>query len=206
MASTAPAKSKKNLKRTRLSPEARRDQILDEAKKAISKDGVQQFSLKKLAVQAGVSEPLLFHYFSSRIELLQQLLQRDYTQSINSLKQSLDGAESIDEILRIYITRNYDQFDQEKVINLLLAESEIVNAVQGQRQENIRHNERFLVEKISGSLGIPRKKAAMIALMASEASLAGARFAHETNIGREQAIETVMEFVKAGFESQNANN
>ena len=175
-------------------------------KKAISKDGVQQFSLKKLAVQAGVSEPLLFHYFSSRIELLQQLLQRDYTQSINSLKQSLDGAESIDEILRIYITRNYDQFDQEKVINLLLAESEIVNAVQGQRQENIRHNERFLVEKISGSLGISRKRAAMIALMASEASLAGARFAHETNIGREQAIETVMEFVKAGFESQNANN
>jgi hypothetical protein len=38
--------------------------------------------------------------------MLQQLLQRDFWRSINSLNDSLDGAESLAEILRIYVTSN----------------------------------------------------------------------------------------------------
>ena len=67
-----------NAKRIRLSPEVRRNQILDAAKQAIANEGLQAFSLKQLVADAGISEPLLFHYFSSRVNLLQQLLIRDY--------------------------------------------------------------------------------------------------------------------------------
>ncbi|MEM9624044.1 MAG: TetR/AcrR family transcriptional regulator [Pseudomonadota bacterium] len=191
-------------KRTRLSPEARRDQILDAAKQSILKNGLQQLSLKKLAVEAGVSEPLLFHYFSSRLELLQQLLERDFTRSINALNNSLDGAESLDEILRIYIESNYDRCDEDSVIDLLLAETEIASAIEERRTENATHRGKLLINRISASLGISRKKSAMIALMASGASMSAAKFAHESNFGREEAIKTVIEFVTAGFESQSS--
>jgi len=189
-------------KRTRLSPEARRDQILDAAKKSILEKGLQQFSLKKLAVDAGVSEPLLFHYFSSRIELLQQLLARDFNRSINSINDSVDGAESLDEILRLYVERNYDQCDEESVIDILLAETEIASAIEEERRLNARHREIMLVEKISEALGIRRKKAAMIAVMASAASMSAARFAHDNEVSRDDAIQTVIDFITAGFESQ----
>ena len=189
-------------KRTRLSPEARRDQILDSAKQSILKNGLQQLSLKKLAVEADVSEPLLFHYFSSRLELLQQLLERDFTRSIDSLNESLDGAESLAEILRIYVTSNYDRCDEDSVIDMLLAETDIANAIEEQRTLNARNREQILINKIAEALGIRRKKAAMIALMASAASMSAAKFAHDTNFGREEAIQTVIEFVTAGFESQ----
>ena len=192
-------------KRTRLSPEARQEQILDVAKQSILRNGLQQLSLKKLAVEAQVSEPLLFHYFSSRLELLQQLLERDFSRSINSLNKSLDGAESLAEILRIYVTRNYDQCDEESVIDILLAETEIASAIEEQRTLNARHRERLLMNKIADSLGIRRKKAAMIALMASAASMSAAKFANENDVGREQAIQTVIEFITAGFESQAAD-
>ncbi len=189
-------------KRTRLSPEARREQILDAAKQSIVKSGLQQLSLKKLALEAGVSEPLLFHYFTSRNELLQQLLERDFTRSITSLNKSLDGAESLDEILNIYVTRNYDQWDEENIIDILLAETEIASAIEKQRTDNARHRERLLINTISDALNISRKKAAMIALMASAASTAAGKFAHDSNIGRKEAIQTAIEFVTAGFESQ----
>lgn len=189
-------------KRTRLSPEARREQILDAAKQSILKNGLQQLSLKKLAVEAGVSEPLLFHYFSSRNEMLQQLLERDFTRSINSLNNSLDGAGSLDEILRVYVTRNYDQYDEESVIDILLAETDIASAIEEQRTKNARHREKLLITTISETLGITRKKAAMIALMASASSMSAAKYASESNMGREETIQTVIEFVTAGFESQ----
>jgi len=192
-------------KRTRLSPEARREQILDAAKLSIIKDGLQQLSLKKLAMEAGVSEPLLFHYFSSRNEMLQQLLERDFTRYIDSLNDSLDGAESLAEILKIYVARNYDRCDEDSVIDILLAETEIANVIEGQRNRNARHREKLLVNKISETLGINRKKAAMIALMASAASMSAAKFANERNLGREQTIQTIIEFVTAGFESQTAD-
>ena len=169
---------------------------------SILKNGLQQLSLKKLAVEAGVSEPLLFHYFSSRNEMLQQLLERDFTRSINSLNDSLDGADSLTEILRIYVTRNYDQCDEESVIDILLAETEIAGAIEEQRAKNAEHRGRLLIHTIAETLGITHKKAAMIALMASAASMSAAKFANENNFGREQAIQTVIEFVTAGFESQ----
>ena len=189
-------------KRTRLSPEARREQILDAAKQSILKDGLGQLSLKKLAVEAGVSEPLLFHYFSSRLELLQQLLERDFTRSIDSLNESLDGAESLAEILRIYVTSNYDRCDEGSVIDILLAETDIANAIAEQRVLNARNREQILINTIAEALGIRRKKAAMIALMASAASISAAKFAHDHSVGREEAVQTVIEFVTAGFESQ----
>ncbi len=189
-------------KRTRLSPAARRDQILDSAKQSILEHGLQQLSLKKLAVEAGVSEPLLFHYFSSRLELLQQLLERDFNRSIGSLNESLDGAESLAEILEIYVANNYDRCDEESVIDILLAETDIASAIKEQRELNARYREQILINTVSEALGIRRKKAAMITLMASAASMSAAKFAHDTKVGREEAIRTVLEFVTAGFQSQ----
>ena len=194
--------TKKTARRTRLSPEARRDQILDSAKQSILENGLQQLSLKQLAVDAGVSEPLLFHYFSSRLELLQKLLERDFTRSIESINESLDGAESLEDILRIYVARNYDQCDEESVIEILLAEADIASAIESYRSQNARHREQLLVKTISKVLGISRRKAAMIALMASAASMSAARFAHDSNVGRDEAIKTAIEFISAGFESQ----
>ncbi len=198
------AKRKKAVptKRTRLSPEARREQILDSAKQSIVSNGLQQFSLKKLAVDAGVSEPLLFHYFSSRIELLQQLLEREFKRSTNSLNSSLDGAGSLEEILQIYVARNYDDFEEDSVIDILLAEPDIASAIEQQRTRNARQREKILIETISEELGVGRRKAAMIALMASSVSMAAARFAHQFNVPRDESIQTAIDFAKAGFESQ----
>ena len=188
-------------KRTRLSPKARRDQILDVAKQYIRRQGLQQFSLKQLAVEASVSEPLLFHYFTSRTELLQQLLKREFTGSLKSLNTSLDNAVTLDDIVRIYVAVNYDQAFEGSVINILLAEPEIAVAIEEIRSENERLGQRMLIDTISGELGVTRKKAAMIAIMASSASISAAKFSHEYDVPRADAIQTVIDFAQAGFES-----
>lgn len=193
-------------KRTRLSPKVRRDQILDVAKQYIRRQGLQQFSLKQLAVEASVSEPLLFHYFTSRTELLQQLLKREFTRSLESLHTSLDKAVTLDDIVRIYVAVNYDQAFEGSVINILLAEPEIALAIEEIRSENQRIGQKMLIDTISGELGVSRKKAAMIAIMASSASISAAKFSHENGVPRADAIQTVIDFARAGFESHRTKD
>ena len=188
-------------KRTRLSPDARRDQILDVAKRLVVAHGLQLFSIKKLAVEAEVSEHLLFHYFSSRTALLQQLLSREFTRLITGLNVSLDGADTLDSVLRVYVSMNYDQCVEESVINLLLSEPDIAEAVEDEVSENRELREKMLISTIAGNLNVSKKKAAMLALMASSASLSAARFAHKYGIDRDDSVEATINFVKAGFEA-----
>ena len=53
-------------KRTRMSPEARREQLLDTARGLIVTEGLQPFTMEALARAASVSSPLVYKYFESR--------------------------------------------------------------------------------------------------------------------------------------------
>ena len=189
------------MKRTRLSPEDRREQILDAAKESIFENGLQQFSLKQLAVDAGVSEPLLFHYFTSRVDMLQQLLSRDFNRYLDALNESLDESSTLDEIFRVYVASNFNERAERGVIDILLAEAEIAAAIKERRTTNARQREKILVGTLAKELDISRKKAAMLALMVSAVSIAAAKFAHEAKLDRDDAIETVMQFIAAAFEA-----
>jgi AcrR family transcriptional regulator len=191
------------VKRTRLSPEARRNQILDVAKQSIADDGLQIFSLKQLAKQAGVSEPLLFHYFSSRVELLQQLLQREYENYLESVQNSLKSTNTLEEVCRIFVSRNYDHHDEDNVMDLLLSEPEVATTVEKQQNAHHKQRRKLLINVVAQDVGVNRKKAAMLVRMASAASIAAAKFAHENTLSREETIQSVMDFIAHGFQSQN---
>ncbi|MGG7101665.1 TetR/AcrR family transcriptional regulator [Rhodococcus sp. 24CO] len=55
-------------KRTRLSPEERRAQLIDLGARMLAERPLEQISVEDIADQAGVSRGLLFHYFASKSE------------------------------------------------------------------------------------------------------------------------------------------
>ena len=65
-------------KRTRLSPEGRRNQLLDSARDLLLQEGFSGFTMDALASEAGVSNPLIYKYFDTRLVLLQDLWEREY--------------------------------------------------------------------------------------------------------------------------------
>jgi len=54
------------VKRTRLSPEERRAQLIDLGARMLTERPLEQISVEEIADQAGVSRGLLFHYFASK--------------------------------------------------------------------------------------------------------------------------------------------
>ena len=63
-------------RRTRLSPEARRDQILEAALTVFGQDGFRDGSLQDVAHEAGLTQQGLLHYFPTKTDLLLATLDR----------------------------------------------------------------------------------------------------------------------------------
>lgn len=64
-------------RQTRLSPEERREQIMDYAKQVVIEQGVHYVSLRSIARQIGISEAQAYNCFDSRTSLLVDLCMRE---------------------------------------------------------------------------------------------------------------------------------
>ena len=73
--------------RTRLSPDARRQQLLDTTQALLISKGLQSFTMEGLAKAAAVSAPLVYNYFANRTELLQALLKREYQRFVEEFSR-----------------------------------------------------------------------------------------------------------------------
>lgn len=77
--------------------DARRKQIVDGLMKCMQTKPYQKISIKEIAQAAGLSHGLLHYYFSSKDEILYELVRvtmRDYLSSVKTLSERLDRGES----------------------------------------------------------------------------------------------------------------
>src|SRR3954447_370335 len=63
-------------KRVRLSPQARREQLLELGVRMLTTRTLDELSVEELAEQAGISRGLLFHYFRNKQEFHRAVVQR----------------------------------------------------------------------------------------------------------------------------------
>ncbi|MGL4304916.1 MAG: TetR/AcrR family transcriptional regulator [Mycobacteriaceae bacterium] len=64
------------VKRTRLSPQDRQEQLITLGLEMLAERSIEQVSVEEIADQAGVSRGLLFHYFSSKQDFLLSIVRK----------------------------------------------------------------------------------------------------------------------------------
>lgn len=109
--------------RTRLSPEVRKNLILDHAAEVVAAEGVSALSMERLGQEAGISKSLVYAYYPSMKELLQTLLKREYKSLRIRQAKATEGAETFEQLVR-QITKAYLSFIDERglILDRLAAE------------------------------------------------------------------------------------
>jgi AcrR family transcriptional regulator len=186
-------------KRTRLSPDARRNQLLDTAKFMIVAQGLQGFTMEALAREANVSSPLVYNYFSSRLSLLRDLLKREYSAYAEKISNEIGGSKSFEEIVRVYVTANFDHHAPGNILPLLLNQPDLKSAVRDWEKKDSRETARFLVSNMAKRYSLSKSDAEQLVSMASGASIAAAGYCAQSNADRDKAISTTMQFIFAGI-------
>lgn len=187
--------------RTRLSPSARTDQLLDVAKEMIISDGLQSFTVESLARTAAVTKPLVYNYFSSRQTLLQALLAREYRTSGKALLAEVNNAESFEEVIRMFVANNFDYHAPGNLLPVLLGQPEIAAGVKELRIRQGKQIAGYLVENIAKNYKLTVEQARVAVALASGASIAAAEWVAMNTFDRKQAIDMALTYIKAGMKS-----
>ena len=188
--------------RRRLSPEARRNQLLDSARDIILQQGLSSLTMEVLAQQAGVSNPLIYKYFDTRLQVLQELLIREHNLFRETVMQNLSDASDYRDAVRAYVEINFHQFAGGDVLSILFNQPDVRQALAEKRPRQAPR----LIKEMAKEYGISNKLAEQLVVLASGASLAAAEHYGRYGGDRELQIEQTVDFIFGGISQVLATN
>lgn len=188
-------------KRIRMSPEARRTQLLDTARSMIVAKGLQPFTMEALARAASVSSPLVYNYFESRLALLCELLDREHQAMSREIATNLRGAESFEAVVRVFVQSNFDHHAPGRVLPILLSQPEVAKTVRAKQRKDQRRTGQFLAKSFGGEYALDPSQTELLIRMSSGASIGAAEYGGRRAADRDATVEAAVRFILAGVRS-----
>ena len=197
---TAPAARK----RTRLTPEARREQILDEAARLILDEGLYAVSMERLARDVGISKGLVYNYFPTRDALLTALLNREQAELRDRGMASALQAESYDDLIR-QTTRLYleQTRDRGALIAALLSDPSVSLLMEEANRAERERTVRYFVRATRRAFNLPLPMAIAAVEMASAVTDRAGRLVAEGQLDVDAATEMCVEMITGGLAALN---
>ena len=113
----------------RFSREKRREMILDSAAELVANEGTAELSLDTIGQRAGVSKTLMYRYFRNLVDLLRELLEREYRHLRGKQFAAAESADTYQDLVR-EVTKAYLIYIEERglIIERLRAYPNIAGA------------------------------------------------------------------------------
>lgn len=191
-------------KRTRLSPHDRRMQLLDCTQVIIQDKGLSSFTMEALAREAGVSNPLVYKYFDTRLALLQELLTRENTRFYTEMRERIAKAKSYEDIVTIAVSVNFEQFAKGNILTTLTDQPDIAETLGDFHAKESSKYGRFLVKALASQYNMTRAQAAEITVLASGAAQAAARQYSQFGGDKDALIANTVRFIFGGITALNS--
>ena len=186
-------------RRTRLSPEVRRDQLLDAAAAVIADEGTQAMTMERVAARGGVSKALVYRYFGTRAALLVELYERE--SDTQPLANRIRGARTFEDRLRAITAPYFDAVERSGLLfHRLVGEKSIEEDVESFRRQTRASVLRFWVTQLRTE-GLDREQATAFATMFQAAVEAAGGLVARREVGREVAEEQFYESALAALEA-----
>jgi AcrR family transcriptional regulator len=154
-----------------------------------------------LASEAGVSNPLIYKYFDTRLVLLQDLWAREYESYALSVREELSKAENFDDVVRLFVNLNFKQLSLGGITHILGAQPELHEVTKERQSENVRKTGRFLVNTVEEMYHLKPSQASHVIALASGASIEAARHYARYGGSRKKMVEDTVSFILNGVEA-----
>lgn len=143
-------------RRTRLTPEARRTRILDQAAAIILAEGLAAATMERLARDGGISKGLVYNYFPTRDAVFAALLRREQAELRDRGMASALRADSFADLIR-QTTRLYleQTRDRGALITALLADPSVARLMEADSQAERERTIRYFVRATRRAYGLP---------------------------------------------------
>lgn len=142
-------------KRTRLTPQARKTEILDAAAGLVLREGVSALAMERLARDCGVSKGLVHTYFATRDVLLGALLHREQAdlreRGLAGALEAVSFEELIRQTTRIYLEQVRDRG---ALISALIADPSVARLMEEDSQRDRERTLRYFAKAVQREFGL----------------------------------------------------
>jgi len=171
-------------------------QLLDCAGRIVLDNGLSKFTIDALAKEAGVSPPLIYKYFDTRLEILQALLRRESEEFSAKLRAQLALSPNYEDIVRIFVTTNFDGARTGSLLKVLFSQPDVRS---GLTSVEFGWVNKVLIERTAQEFGMSIKQARQVVPMASAASRTAAERFSRAGGDRDAAINDTVKFIFGAF-------
>lgn len=205
---TQSAKVRAEPKWRRMTSSDRREQLLEVTGELICEHGLNSFTMETLALKAGVSKPLVYKYFSTRLALLQALLLREYTRRYERLERDVSQADSFLDVLRLLVADDFDRFSGRDLIRTLRGQSDVDEILEPVIQKSGDSFGDLIVSLFLRQYNLEPTVARRVLRMTSGASIEAAQRYTVHGGDRDAHIDETIQYVVGGIRAfvNNSNN
>lgn len=189
----------------RMSPEQRREQILDCAVEFIIARGLSSCTLDSVAAQASISKPLIYKYFPRRDDLLKALVDREYRYLRGRGLDVIPRELPFDDLVQRANLRSMEYlYERGPIMRLLASDRSVADLVQSQDRDERGGITDYFVMRLMQVYGLPKDAATICAIMSVNAPILSARALKRSGISAVRAAEVWSEFTIAGNKAVQA--
>lgn len=185
--------------RTRLPPEARRDQLMAAAAEIITSEGLHAATMKRIARETGISEAQAHNHFPRRVDLLAALARRELA-AMNDERQS-EVERGQDNLTRVTLStlaylRQVDE--RGALIQRLLNSAEVRAALRAEREAQSGYSRRRMTERLQDRYGVEPDLARGATVVLTAVCLRAGRLLAERKIPLSMAERLSLAIVTGG--------
>lgn len=152
--------------RTRLTPEDRRDQLMDRAAQILIAEGMGEVSLKRVARDVGISEAQAHNCFAGRIDLMASLARRELDAlELRRRRQIARGGDNLTRIVLSTIGYLHESAERGPTLQILLRDPEVCAALRVEREEAAEAALTPMLDTMEARYKMPRSTALGSTLM-----------------------------------------
>jgi AcrR family transcriptional regulator len=183
--------------RRRLSPQARREQLLDGAMRLVAEEGVGAVTLRRLARDVGVSEALAANYFGSRARLLAELARRELAVIEDFRRGEVARSATPRSRIAASITAYLAQIEARgSVLHALLAAPEVRMLLRAERDHSRSRGSAAVSDRFAAGFGVEADFAYGATVALSAASRRAGRLVATKRIRRSEVERLILAMVE----------
>jgi AcrR family transcriptional regulator len=197
--SITPGVSTLRRSRTRLAPQARREQLVALAGRIIARHGLNALTMKRVAREAGISETQAHNYFSRREDLLVDLARRElasmFTARDSARDRGLDASARI-ALSTVAYLRHVSQ--RGALIQVLLNSPEVRQALRDERRERAMAERSATADRLQSRYGVAPDIGYGTTVILTAVTLRAGRLLAERKIPLDMAERLSLALIVAG--------
>lgn len=183
----------------RMSPDKRREQIMDSAVALIVSRGLSSCTLEAVATQARISKPLIYKYFPRLADLFKALVEREYRflrgRGLGVMPRNLPYEEVIH---RSNLQSMEYLYERGPIMRLLASDPSIAGLAKRQDRDERGVMIDYFTKRCADVYGFPRDVARVCSIMTVNAPILSARALRRNGIAAHRAAEIWSDFIIGG--------